>query len=505
MRNTHAARLLTEMSRPGYRAARFPKSDVPDHAPADVLPASALADGPPDLPELTEPDVVRHFVNLSQLNMSVDSHFYPLGSCTMKYNPKRHERLAKLPGVGDPHPYRDEADLQGMLQILHELQGMLAEISGLPAVSLQPAAGAQGELTALLVAAAYFADRGEGERRRKVLFPSSAHGTNPASAALAGFDTVQLKPTKNGLTDLAELEKKVGDDTAVFMVTNPNTLGLFERDIERITEVLHDAGGLVYIDGANMNAILGITRPGDFGGDMMHYNVHKTFTGPHGGGGPGAGPIAVRDFLGEFLPGPVVKKVGGTAAKPEFALHTPGKSIGRVRSHFGNVGILLRGYFYLRTLGAAGLRGVSERAVLNANYLRSKLVDVLEIPHPAPCMHEFVASAAKFKKNRGISAMDVAKRLLDHGVHAPTVYFPLDVPEALMVEPTETESKETLDRFAEIVRAILTDEDADTVKTAPHTTPVRRPDEVRAAKNPILCGIGKNCGTVPVENVSISA
>ncbi|QDT17385.1 aminomethyl-transferring glycine dehydrogenase subunit GcvPB [Alienimonas californiensis] len=504
MRNTHATRPLSQLSRPGYRAARFPESDVPDHAPADVLPAGTLADAPPELPELTEPDVIRHFTNLSTLNMSVDTHFYPLGSCTMKYNPKRHERLAGLPGLVDLHPYRDEADLQGMLQILHEMQGMLAEISGLPAVSLQPAAGAQGELTALLVAHAYFRDKGEGEQRRKVIFPSSAHGTNPASAALAGFDPVQLKPTKNGLTDLKELAAKVGDDTAVFMVTNPNTLGLFEREIEAATKIVHDAGGLVYIDGANMNAILGLTRPGDFGGDMMHYNVHKTFTGPHGGGGPGAGPIAVRDFLGPYLPGPVVKKVGGTTQRPEFALETPSKSIGRVRTHFGNVGILLRGYFYLRTLGAAGLREVSERAVLNANYLRKKLETVLEIPHPAPCMHEFVASASKSKKNRQISAMDVGKRLLDYGVHAPTVYFPLDVPEALMIEPTETESKATLDRFADIVRAILTEEEAETVRTAPHTTPVRRPDEVKAARQPVLCGIAKGCGTVPVEDVVVS-
>ncbi|MFH5804267.1 aminomethyl-transferring glycine dehydrogenase subunit GcvPB [Alienimonas sp. DA493] len=504
MRNAHATRPLTQLSRPGHRAARFPQPDVPDRAPADVLPADALADAPPELPEVTEPDVIRHFTNLSTLNMSVDTHFYPLGSCTMKYNPKRHERLAGLPGLVDLHPYRDEADLQGMLQILHELQGMLAEISGLPAVSLQPAAGAQGELTALLVAHAYFRDRGEGTQRRKVIFPSSAHGTNPASAALAGFDPVQLKPTKDGLTDLKELAAKVGDDTAVFMITNPNTLGLFERDIEAATQLVHDAGGLVYIDGANMNAILGLARPGDFGGDMMHFNVHKTFTGPHGGGGPGAGPIAVRDFLGPYLPGPVVKKVGGTTQRPEFALDTPSKSIGRVRSHFGNVGILLRGYFYLRTLGASGLREVSERAVLNANYLRKKLEDVLEIPHPAPCMHEFVASASKSKKNRQISAMDVGKRLLDHGVHAPTVYFPLDVPEALMIEPTETESKATLDRFAQIVRDILTEEDAETVRTAPHTTPVRRPDEVKAARNPVLCGVAKGCGTVPVEDVAVS-
>ena len=492
MRNTHATRLLTELSRPGRRAARYPEADVPVGDAAELLPAGHLADGPPDLPELTEPDVVRHFVNLSTKNMSVDTHFYPLGSCTMKYNPKRHERLAGLPGLADLHPYAADADAQGMLAVLWELQGMLAEVSGLPAVSLQPAAGAQGELTALLTASAYFRDRGETDRR-KVIFPSSAHGTNPASAALAGFDTVQLPATKDGLTDLDALAKHVDDRTAVFMVTNPNTLGLFERDIQQVAAMLHDAGGLVYIDGANLNAILGITRPGDFGGDMMHFNVHKTFTGPHGAGGPGAGPIAVRDFLGDYLPGPVVETFQEDGG-PHFRLATPAKSIGRVRGHFGNVGILLRGYFYLRTLGPDGLREVSERAVLNANYLREKLADVLHVPHPAPCMHEFVASAKRLKDRKGLTALDLAKRLLDYGVHAPTVYFPLDVPEALMIEPTETESVETLDRFAEIVRRIVQDEDPELIRTAPHTTPVRRPDEVAAAKNPILC-----CRPVPAE------
>ena len=490
MRNTHATRLITELSRPGRRAARFPEADVPVDDAADLLPAEHLADGPPDLPELTEPDVVRHFVNLSTKNMSVDTHFYPLGSCTMKYNPKRHERLAGLPGLADLHPYAADADAQGMLAILWELQGMLAEVSGLPAVSLQPAAGAQGELTALLAAAAYFRDRGEPDRR-KVIFPSSAHGTNPASAALAGFDTVQLPPTADGLTDLDALAKHADGRAAVFMVTNPNTLGLFEREIQKVAGLMHDAGGLVYIDGANMNAILGITRPGDFGGDMMHYNVHKTFTGPHGAGGPGAGPIAVRDFLADYLPGPVVEK-SNNAGEPAFRLATPPKSIGRVRGHFGNVGILLRGYFYLRTLGPDGLREVSERAVLNANYLREKLKDVLHVPHAGPCMHEFVASAKRLKEKKGLTALDLAKRLLDYGVHAPTVYFPLDVPEALMIEPTETESRETLDHFAGIVRRIVEEEDPELVRTAPHTTPVRRPDEVAAAKNPVLC-----CRTVP--------
>lgn len=371
--------------------------------------------------------------------------------------------------------------------MLFELQEMLAEIAGLPAVSLQPAAGAQGELTALLAAAAYFRDR--GEVRTRVIFPSSAHGTNPASAALAGFETVQMKPSRTGLVDLDELRSLVDGRTAVFMITNPNTLGLFEPQIGEIAELLHDAGGLVYIDGANLNAILGVTRPGDFGGDMMHFNVHKTFTGPHGAGGPGAGPIAVRDFLADYLPGPVVKRResgggGGLRNEPEFFLRTPSKSIGRVRSHFGNVGILLRGYFYLRTLGPDGLRAVAENAVLNANYLKVLLEKELPAPHGDACMHEFVGSAIAVKR-KGVTAMDLAKRLLDYGFHAPTVYFPLDVPEAVMIEPTETESKETLDAFAATLRTILA-EPPEIVKTAPHSTPVCRPDEVTAARNLVL-------------------
>ncbi len=460
----------------------YPACDVPARPLAELLPAQHLAQQSPDLPELTEPDVIRHFTNLSTLNMSVDTHFYPLGSCTMKYNPKRHERLASLPGLIDLHPYQDEASQQGMLSILFELQEMLGEIAGLPAVSLQPAAGAHGEMTALLTAAAYFHER--GEQRTKVLFPQSAHGTNPASAAIAGFECVQLKGRADGFVDLDELKANLDDKTAVFMITNPNTLGLFERDIAKISHLLHDVGGLVYIDGANMNAILGITRPGDFGGDMMHYNVHKTFTGPHGSGGPGAGPIAVRDFLADYLPGPIVTRTQFGGAD-RFQLTTPPKSIGRVRSQFGNVGILLRGYLYLRTLGAEGLKAASEQAVLNANYLRAKLADVLPVPHGERCMHEFVASAEKSKTEKGITALDIAKRLLDYGYYAPTVYFPQIVPEALMVEPTETESQQTLDAFADTIRTILS-ESPEFLHNAPHETPISRPDEVKAGRQLVL-------------------
>ena len=480
--NAHFTAPLPEMSRPGLRAAAYLPAEDGGADLADLLGDQYEAHAP-DLPELSEPDVVRHFVNLSHRNMSVDTHFYPLGSCTMKYNPKRHERLAGMPGLAGLHPHQRDEDAQGTLQIMHEMQRLLGEISGLPAVSLQPAAGAHGELTALLCAAAYFRDRGETQRT-KVFFPESAHGTNPASARTAGFETVQLDRTVDGLVDVDELKEQLGDDTACFMVTNPNTVGLFEKDIKLISDLVHEAGGLVYIDGANLNAIVGLTRPGDFGGDMMHFNVHKTFTGPHGGGGPGSGPIGVCEALRDFLPGPVVEKHGDS-----YRQVTPPKSIGRVRSFFGNVGILLRGYFYLRTLGPDGLRQVGERAVLNANYLKSKIERLIDVPEGPRCMHEFVASASALKKESGVTAMDVAKRLLDYGFHAPTVYFPLVVPEALMIEPTETESKETMDRFAAAFEAILS-EDPEVVKTAPHTTAVSRPDEVQAGRKPVLCWCG---------------
>ena len=483
MRNRQAIRTLRELSHAGRRATVFPDADVPPRPLTDLLPAAQLADETPDLPELAEGDIVRHFVNLSTLNMSVDTHFYPLGSCTMKYNPKRHERLSKLPGIVDLHPYQTDDQSQGMLRLLYEMQEMLAEIAGLPAVSLQPAAGAQGELTALLTAAAYFRDR--GEHRTKVVFPASAHGTNPASAAIAGFDCVELKASPDGFVDLEELQQHIDRDTAVFMITNPNTLGLFEKDIPTISRMLHDVGGLVYIDGANLNAIMGITRPGDFGGDMMHFNVHKTFTGPHGAGGPGAGPIAVRADLAPYLPGPVITAETAKNGDTTYRWTTPAKSIGRVRTFFGNIGILVRGYWYLRTLGAAGVTRAAEQAILNANYLRALLADILPTPHGDRCLHEFVASAKTLADEKHISAMDIAKRLLDYGFHAPTVYFPLVVPEALMMEPTETESKETLDAFSVALHAIVK-EDAEFLHQAPHSLAVSRPDDVAAARKPVL-------------------
>ncbi|MFN4258705.1 MAG: aminomethyl-transferring glycine dehydrogenase subunit GcvPB [Gemmataceae bacterium] len=479
MDKPQSTELLFELSQPGRRCHRLPACDVPIGDVGDLLPTAALAEEPPPLPEVGEIDLVRHYVNLSTRNMSIDTNFYPLGSCTMKYNPKRHERLTALPGLAHIHPLQDDESCQGMLQALWEMQNFLAEIAGLDAVSLQPAAGAQGELSALLVAAAYFRHR--QEQRTRVLIPDSAHGTNPASAALAGFDAVSIRSNSKGLVDLDDLQAKLDDRAAVFMITNPNTLGLFDEQIATITEMMHRHGALVYLDGANMNAILGIARPGDFGVDMMHYNVHKTFTGPHGAGGPGSGPIAVRQPLAPFLPAPLVARAGDRY----FLDHERPLSIGRVRSFFGNVGILLRGYCYIRTLGPDGLRQVSENAVLNANYLLACVQDAYEVPNGQRCMHEFVASARILRRERRISAMDIAKRLLDFGYHAPTVYFPLVVPEALMIEPTETESKETLDAFADTLLRIR-EEDAEFLHQAPHNLAISRPDEVKAAKEPML-------------------
>jgi glycine dehydrogenase subunit 2 len=479
MTNSTATPLLFELSSPGRRAVAFPACDVPRKPLDALLPPGAMAETPLPLAELSEPDVVRHFVNLSTKNMSVDANFYPLGSCTMKYNPKRNERLVALPGMADLHPYQPESTVQGMLALLHQSQHMLAEIAGLPAVSLQPAAGAHGEMTSLLVAAAYFRDR--GEHRTTVLIPDAAHGTNPASAAMAGFRTVTVKSRPDGFVDCDALASQLNGETAVFMITNPNTLGLFEPRIARIAEMVHRVGGLVYLDGANMNAILGVVRPGDFGADLMHFNPHKTFSGPHGGGGPGAGPIAVSEALAPFLPTPIVVKDG---AGYRLDFNRP-KSIGRVRSFLGSVGVLARMYCYIRSHGPAGLRRIAEDAVLNANYLLSRIKDVLPVPQGDRCMHEFVASAASWKAERGVSAMDVAKRLLDYGFHAPTVYFPLIVHEALMIEPTETESKATLDAFAETIRKIAA-EPAELLHDAPHDLPICRPDEVAAARKPVL-------------------
>lgn len=480
MKNRQATQLLFELSQQGCGELTVPSSDVPEQPLEKLLPAEEVSSQAPPLPELSEPVLIRHFINLSQLNMSVDTHFYPLGSCTMKYNPKRNDRLAQLPGFLDLHPYQPVETVQGLLAALHTLEKMLAEIAGMDAVTLQPAAGAHGELTALLIAAAYFRHR--GENRTTVLIPDVAHGTNPASATMAGFRTLEVKSNAQGLVDLEDLRSKLNRQTAVFMITNPNTLGLFETQIRRIADMVHEVGGLVYMDGANMNAVMGIVRPGDCGADMMHYNPHKTFSGPHGGGGPGAGPVAVKSHLVDFLPVPVIVE------------HAPGQyrlednrplSIGRVRSFYGNIGVLLRAYAYIRTQGAEGLRRVSERAVLNANYLLSLVRNLLPVPYGPRCMHEFVASAMKIKATRGISAMDIAKRLLDYGFHAPTVYFPLVLREALMIEPTETETKETLDAFAEALKAVL-EEPPELVREAPHTTPISRPDEVLAARTPIL-------------------
>jgi glycine dehydrogenase subunit 2 len=479
MENRQACGLLFELSRPGCPGARLPACDVPVHPVEELIPGSLMADRPPPLPELSEPDVVRHYVNLSQRNMSVDTHFYPLGSCTMKYNPKRNDRLASLPGFSDLHPYQPAGTVQGILGLLYQGQQMLAEIAGLPAVSLQPAAGAHGELTALLVAAAYFRDI--GQKRTKVLIPDVAHGTNPASAAMAGFRIVPIPSTQRGIVDLETLAKELDEDTSVFMITNPNTLGLFDPQIGRICQMVHQVGGLVYLDGANMNAILGICRPGDCGVDMMHFNPHKTFGTPHGAGGPGAGPIAVSERLAPYLPSPVVAR---TEAGYRLDYDRP-KSIGRVRSFYGNIGVLLRMLCYILTHGPDGLRQVAEQAVLNANYLLARVQGVLPVPYGDRCMHEFVASAARLKAERNISAMEIAKRLLDYGFYAPTVYFPLVVKEALMIEPTETESKATLDAFAEAIRQIL-QEPLELLQQAPHTTPISRPDEVRAARQPIL-------------------
>lgn len=478
MRNTRATQLLFELSRAGRRGCRMPACDVPERSWDELLPAKHRAEQYPPLPELAEPEVIRHFTNLSTLNMSVDTHFYPLGSCTMKHNPKRNERLANLPGIVDLHPLQPDKTCQGMLQLLYELQEMLAEISGLPAVSLQPAAGAHGELTALMVAAAYFRDL--GERRTKVLTPDSAHGTNPASASMAGFDTVTVKSKPSGLVDVDDLRAKLDDQVGVFMITNPNTLGIFDPLVIEMSEVVHKRGGLIYLDGANMNAIIGVARPGDFGADMMHFNPHKTFSGPHGGGGPGAGPICVAEKLGPYLPTPLVRR-----EENRFSLaYDRPRSIGRVRSFFGNVGVLVRAYCYIRTHGPDGMRRVAENAVLNANYLLSRVKHILPVPQGDRCMHEFVASANKLKKEKGVTAMDVAKRLLDYGFHAPTVYFPLTVPESIMIEPTESESRETLDAFAEALFRI-TEEDPGLLHDAPHSTAISRPDEVQAARKPV--------------------
>jgi len=475
-------KLIFELSVPGRVGYSIPEADVPEADPARLLPASHLRAAPPALPEVSEFDVVRHYTRLSRMNYGVDTHFYPLGSCTMKYNPKVNEDMARLPGFARLHPLTPDEAMQGALALMHGLADMLAEIVGMDAVSLQPAAGAQGELAGVLMIRAYHLDR-EGRPRTKVLVPDSAHGTNPASTAIAGYQTVQLKSDAAGEVDLADLERHLDEDVAAFMITVPNTLGLFESKILELTEMCHARGALVYMDGANLNALLGITRPGDLGFDVVHMNLHKTFTTPHGGGGPGAGPVGVKAHLAAFLPVPIVTRVG-ERYRLEWKRR---KSIGKLQSFWGNFGMLVRAYTYIRAMGPDGLRAVSEHAILNANYVKARLLDHYDLPFTGPCMHEVVFSARR-QKRRGVSATDIAKRLLDLGFYAPSIYFPLVVEEALMIEPTETESKETLDAFCDAMIRIAreAEESPETVLAAPATTPVARLDQTRAARQPEL-------------------
>jgi glycine dehydrogenase subunit 2 len=474
-------KLLMERSVPGRVGTVLPAPDVP----YQDLPKGSLLRETLDLPEVTEPEVVRYFTNLSLLNFSIDTHFYPLGSCTMKYNPKINDEVAFLPGFGAIHPNQTDDQVQGALKVMYRLQGYLTEITGMVASSLAPLAGAQGELSGILMIQKYHRERGE-EHRRKILIPDSAHGTNPASASMAGFHVVSIPTNSQGNTDLEALKKEASSDLAGMMITLPSTLGLFDQGVLEICRIIHEAGGLIYADGANMNALLGQAKMGHLGFDVMHLNLHKTFSTPHGGGGPGAGPVCVQQSLVPYLPGPVVveRQVDGNQT---YTLVTPEKSIGKVSAFHGNFGVLVRAYTYIRTLGNAGLRQVSENAVLNANYILHRLKEKYLVPFDRTCMHEVVFSANR-QKERGVRGLEVAKRLLDYGFHAPTMYFPLTVEEALLVEPTETESKETLDLFIETMETIdrETTEDPELVKTAPHTTPVGRLDEARAARRPDL-------------------
>jgi glycine dehydrogenase subunit 2 len=470
--------VIFERSRPGRRGVALPALDVPEAPP---LPVEFRRDDLP-LPEVSELDVVRHYVRLSQLNYAIDSVFYPLGSCTMKYNPKVHEEAARLRGFQQIHPLQPAETVQGALEVMFALQEALGEISGLPAVSLQPAAGAQGELTGILMVRAFHRDRGE-PGRRVVLVPESAHGTNPATAAMAGFTVKPVRADRAGNVDLDQLRSLLGPDVAAMMLTQPSTLGLFDPNIEEIARLLHASGALLYGDGANLNALLGKAKPGDLGFDVIHVNLHKTFTTPHGGGGPGSGPVCVSTALAPYLPDPVVGQQGDAYV----FLHPP-KTIGKVRSFYGHFGMFVRAYAYIRSLGADGLREVSEHAVLNANYIRVRLRDLYDLPYDRVCMHEVVFSGSRQKQQHGVRTLDIAKRLIDYGYHPPTIYFPLVVDEALMIEPTETESKETLDGFIEAMRAIAAEaaSDPDLLKASPTTTPVGRLDEAQAARRPDL-------------------
>ena len=496
--------IIYELSKPGRSATTLPDLDVP---PAELPPTSMLRKEL-DLPEVDELTLMRHYVRLSQLNWAIDIGYYPLGSCTMKYNPKVNEAAARLPGFTQTHPYQDVHTVQGNLLLMYQLQEMLREIAGFAAVTLQPSAGAHGELTGVLIMRAYHLDRGEPERVR-IIVPDSAHGTNPATTGMAGLEVVEVPSDERGNVDLEALRSVCGETVCGLMLTNPNTLGLFEEQLAGVIELIHDSGGLVYGDGANFNALLGIAKPGELGFDVMHYNLHKTFSTPHGGGGPGVGAVGVSEALAPYLPGPIVELghcddaecdcdssgsdscgCGEDEADADavcFHLTMPEKSIGRVKAFYGNFGVLVRAYTYIRMLGARGLREVSEMAVLNANYLKSQVEDVYPISHQRGHMHEFVAQGI-IPGAPDVHALDIAKRLIDYGFHPPTNYFPLIVPEALMIEPTETESKETLDAFAAALRAIRDEAltDPGVLHEAPHTSPVRRLDEVRAARQQVL-------------------
>jgi len=477
--------LLKELSKPGLIGVKLPEPDVPVKPLAELFGTENLRSDPPPLPELDQPTVVRHFVRLSQLNYSVDTHFYPLGSCTMKHNPKVNEEVVRLPEFAMLHPLQDEETVQGILRLLKTLEQMLCEIGGMDACTLQGAAGAQGEFIGLLLVRAWHRYRGEEEKRTRIIVPDSAHGTNPASAARCGFTVESVPSGPDGCIDLSALEKALQPDQngflpAAVMVTNPNTLGKFERDIIRVADLTHEAGALLYYDGANLNAIMGKAKPGDMGCDIMHFNLHKTFSTPHGGGGPGSGPVAVKSFLEPFLPVPVIEEKDGKLVLSE---DRP-LSVGRVHSFYGNVLVAVKAYAYIRSLGTEGLTKVTEDAVLNANYLMHKLAKIFPVAFPGLCKHEFVLSLKQFKRETGVRTWDIAKRLLDYGFYAPTVYFPITVEEAMMVEPTETERKETLDAFAAALEQIAREarENPEVVQTAPHKTPVSRLDEAKAAR-----------------------
>jgi len=472
-------KLIFEKSRPGRRGGRPPDTGLT----APEVPSELRRAEPPRLPEIAEPDLVRHFTELSTRNFGIDTGFYPLGSCTMKHNPRVNERLAGLPGFRDLHPLEDEERAQGALHLCVELQEVLAEVTGLDAVSLQPAAGSQGELTGLMLMHAYFADRGEDEQRRKIVIPDTAHGTNPASVTMAGYELTNVQTDPRGNIDVEDLRGKVDETTAGLMITNPSTLGLFDENIEEISRIFHEAGALMYYDGANLNAVCGISRPGDMGFEIVHINLHKTFSQPHGGGGPGGGPIAVSERLEPFLPVPAIVREGDAYSLD----YDRPKSIGKVRGFLGPFGVFVRSYAFIRAYGPA-LREMSEVAVLNANYLLTQLRGDYDVPFDRLCMHEFVLSARRLKREHGVSALDVAKRLMDYGFHPPTIYFPLIVPEALMIEPTETEAKETLDAFVDAMRAIAQEaaDQPELLKQAPQGTVVGRLDEVKAAKRSIV-------------------